>query len=172
MRLRDMHKQTLLQSFKCAGEGVAHLLKSERNFRIDVFFALLVIFVSFLLRIDAVQFLIILLCCALVLGLEGINSALEAAVDVACSEINPIAKKAKDMAAGAVLIGACFAVAIGLLIFVSQGLELLKSPFVIFHSQMPPLALSAAALVVYVGWVSVHPRSELEDTKGENTSCS
>ena len=166
-----MQTQSLLQSFKCAGEGVVVLLKSERNFRIDVFFALLAIFVSFLLRLNSAEFIVILLCCALVLGLEGLNSALEAAVDIACSEINPVAKKAKDMAAAAVLIGAVFAVIIGLLIFVPRAYALFRPSFVIFHSQMAPLALSGASLALYLAWIAVHPRSELEDEKDDGNSC-
>ena len=171
MKQQTMQNQSLFQSFKCAGEGIVVLLKSERNFRIDIFFALLAIFVSFLLRLDTIQFAVILICCAVVLGLEALNSALEATVDVACSEINPVAKKAKDMAAGAVLIVACFAVSIGLLIFVKQALELTKTPFVIFHSQMPALALCIAVLFVYIAWISVHPRVKLEDAKNECDSC-
>ena len=61
----------------------------------------------------------------LILSLELVNTALEAVVDLVTEERRPLAKLAKDTAAGAVLIAAIMAAGVGLLIFVPKVLELI-----------------------------------------------
>lgn len=104
-------------SLAYAVNGIKAAFREERHFRFDCFAALLVIVCAFLFSLDKWEKCVVFSLCALVLSLEAINSAIERAVDVACHEKNPIAGAAKDIAAGACLIGAVFSAAIGLYIF-------------------------------------------------------
>ena len=69
-------------------------------------------------KLTVVEWCICMIMCALVLSLELVNTAVEAVVDLATEEKKPLAKIAKDTAAGAVLIAAIASVIVGLLIFV------------------------------------------------------
>ena len=72
---------------------------------------------GFYLSIAAIEWCILLLCIALVIGLELVNTALENLVDLVTRERNPLAGKVKDIAAGAVLVVSIITVIIGLIIF-------------------------------------------------------
>ena len=97
----------------------------ERNMKIHFGFVLLVLIFGLLLQISATEWCICFTLFGLVLSLELVNTALEAAVDVATDEWKPLAKKAKDAAAGAVLVSAIMAAVIGLLIFIPRLFDLI-----------------------------------------------
>lgn len=90
--------------------GVADVWHSSGNFRLEVGVGILALVLALLLKTGVVPVLIL---CALVLSLELMNSALEAAVDLASPERHPLAKRAKDAAAGAVLVAALTSVVVG-----------------------------------------------------------
>lgn len=90
--------------------GLAFAWRTQRNFRIEGGCALLAVGVALLLRAPLSP---ILLACALVLSLELVNTALEALVDLVSPQFHPLAKVAKDAAAGAVLLAALFALLVG-----------------------------------------------------------
>lgn len=94
-----------------AWAGVAHAYRSQPNFRIEVWAAVAALSLTALLR---APFAPITLCCALVLSLELVNTALEAVVDLASPERRPLAKAAKDAAAGAVLVASGGALLVGI----------------------------------------------------------
>ncbi len=108
--------QSLLQSFRYAIAGLLQLLKTQRNARIELFFGIAACAVGAWLRISRAEWAVIVFTIALVLILEGLNTSIEAAVDLASPQWHPLAKTAKDLAAGMVLIAAIASVAIGLLI--------------------------------------------------------
>ncbi|GGO39610.1 diacylglycerol kinase [Deinococcus humi] len=93
-----------------AWEGLRHAYRSQANFRIEVWAGVLALTVTILLRAPLAP---IALACALVLALELVNTALEAVVDLASPELHPLAKVAKDAAAGAVLVASAGALAVG-----------------------------------------------------------
>ncbi|SEJ72989.1 diacylglycerol kinase (ATP) [Deinococcus reticulitermitis] len=93
-----------------AWAGVAHTYRSQPNFRIEVWAAVTALGLTVLLRAPLAP---IALCCALVLSLELVNTALEAAVDLASLERHPLARAAKDAAAGAVLVASGGALLVG-----------------------------------------------------------
>lgn len=84
---------------------------NEPNFRIEVFIGILAVAGALLLNVSPAP---ILLCCALVLGLELLNSALEALTDLVSPQPHPLAKVAKDAGAGAVLLASIISVLVGL----------------------------------------------------------
>ncbi len=115
-----MKKDPIIKSFGYAFEGIINTVKSERNMKIHWAFVLAVVICGFIFRITYTEWLICLTLFGLVTSLELVNTAVEAVVDLVTEEKKPLAKKAKDAAAGAVLIAAIFAALIGLIIFVPK----------------------------------------------------
>lgn len=109
-----------LSSAGHAIRGILFLFKTERNFRIEIGFAIAAIVIGFWLGISAIEFCIVLLCIGAVLGAEAINSAVEHMANVHTREIDPEIKIIKDIAAGAVMIVAFISLVIGLVIFIPR----------------------------------------------------
>jgi diacylglycerol kinase (ATP) len=108
---------SLLESFNFAFEGVIHVLRTQRNLRIHFAIAAAVLIAAVAVGVERIELMVLLIAISFVLIAEMINSALEAGIDVATTSFDPLAKLAKDVAAGAVLIATVNAVAIGYLIF-------------------------------------------------------
>jgi len=108
---------TLLDSFNYAFEGIIHVLRTQRNMRIHFAIAFLVIIVALIVNVTKLELIALLLAIAFVLIAEMMNTAVEAAIDIATTSFDPMAKLAKDIASGAVLIAAVNAVAVGYLVF-------------------------------------------------------
>ncbi len=117
MKEDKTRKEKLYKSFGYAFEGIINTILHERNMQIHCCVTILVIIFGFILHISLAEWMICLLLFALVLSLELVNTALEAVVDLATTERKPLAKKAKDAAAGAVLISAIIAAILGGIIF-------------------------------------------------------
>ena len=114
-----MNGRRFIRSFGFAFAGIVQVF-TEQNFRIHVLAAAVVIVAGVLTPISIVEWMILIIVIALVLGAEMLNSAIERVVDIAMPDIHPIAKQAKDIAAGAVLVFAIASVIIGLLIFLPK----------------------------------------------------
>lgn len=112
-----MDARRLVRSFGFAASGIRYALKYEQNMRIHLLAAVVVITAAFLTGLSVMEWSIILLLIGGMLALEMINSAIERAVDLTMPDIHPLAKQAKDIAAGAVLVFAITSAIIGLLIF-------------------------------------------------------
>lgn len=111
-------KQRLLHSFLCAFKGIKYVLLFERNMIIHIAVTVCVILAGFYFQVSGLEWCILLITIAMVIGLEMMNTAIEAVVDLITKERHPLAKRAKDVAAGAVLIAAIAAVFIGCIIFI------------------------------------------------------
>jgi len=112
-----MRAASVIASFRYAFAGVAHLFATQRNAKIHGAAVALVVALGAALGISRVEWAILALTCTLVIAAEGVNTAVEAVVDLASPDFHPLAKVAKDVAAGTVLLTAIGAVAVGLLIF-------------------------------------------------------
>ncbi|MBE3586982.1 MAG: diacylglycerol kinase family protein [Thermoanaerobacteraceae bacterium] len=97
--------------------GLAHAWRTQANLRFHFGAALLVLLVAFMLGVPAGELSLLCLTIALVLVAEMFNTALEAVVDLCSRDRHPLAKAAKDVAAGAVLLAAVNAVVVGVLVF-------------------------------------------------------
>ncbi len=106
----------LLQSFQFAFSGVWSLFRTQRNARIHVTLAIAACGSAAWLGISRVEWGILVCAIAGVLILEGLNTAIEAAVDLASPDVHPLARHAKDLAAGMVLIAALASAVLGLII--------------------------------------------------------
>ena len=108
-----MKNKKLINSFKCAIQGIKQAVKTERNVKIHITIMILVIIAGIVLKINTQEWIICIILFGLVISLELVNSAIEATVDIAMPEINEKAKVAKDVAAGAVLVSAIASAIIG-----------------------------------------------------------
>ena len=111
---------SVLQSFNFAFEGIIHVLRTQRNMRIHFMIAAGVLIGALIVGVSKLELVVLLMAISFVLIAEMINSALEAGIDVATTSFDPLAKLAKDIAAGAVLIATINAVAVGYLVFVDR----------------------------------------------------
>lgn len=109
--------QREVKSFGYAFRGLKFLFRTQIHFRIEVAITVVVVFLGFWFCVTASEWMILLLCCASVLGAEALNSALEVALDRLHPERHPLIGKSKDMAAAGVLLLALFSAVIGVIIF-------------------------------------------------------
>jgi len=147
-------RQSLGRSFICAFRGIAQVLLHERNAQIEVAVALFVGAYAIFFHISGWQLAAVLLCIFSVLSLEILNSAVEAVVDLASPEPHPLAKRAKDASAGAVLMAALGSAVIGCWIFIPK-LRSFSRYAVANQASISGVAFSACIVVlcVYVIWV-------------------
>jgi len=139
---------SLLESFNFAFEGVIHVLRTQRNLRIHFAIAAAVLIAAVAVGVGRLELMVLLIAISFVLIAEMINSALEAGIDVATTSFDPLAKLAKDVAAGAVLIATVNAVAIGYLIFSDKIVN--RSSRLIDRLRDAPAELTLIALVLVI----------------------
>jgi diacylglycerol kinase (ATP) len=139
---------SVLESFNYAFEGVIHVLRTQRNMRIHFAIAAAVLIAGLAFGVDRVELIALLLAISFVLIAEMINSALEAAIDVATTSFDPLAKLAKDISAGAVLIATVNAIAVGYLVFSEQIVD--RSSRLIVRLRDAPAELTLVALVLTI----------------------
>lgn len=116
-----------LRSFRHAFRGFRWLIRDEHNFRIHLMAVVVLIPVCFLLKLSAAEWALILLCIALVLAMESVNSAIERLADKLSPGRDPVIGKIKDVAATAVLISAIGSAAVGIIILLPKLLALLSA---------------------------------------------
>lgn len=109
--------QSILKSQKHAIEGILSIIKNERNFRIQIVVAILVVILSLILKISHQDWIAVGFLITLVLISEAFNSVIEAVCDTVSQEYRVNIKYAKDVSAGAVLVSAILSVILGLIIF-------------------------------------------------------
>jgi len=117
--------QPFLKSLRCAWQGLFDLYFTQRNFRIHLVVTVCAVTAAWWFRFDAWRWGMLIQTIGLVLVAEGLNSAVETAVDICSPEIQPLARQAKDMAAGAVLIATFCSIVSGLCLFGPPLWELL-----------------------------------------------
>jgi len=126
-RPNGAHKRatTLISSFRYAFAGMRYLLWTQRNAKIHSAIGLAAIGLGVMLGIDRYEWLALLVMITLVIAAEGVNTALEAVVDLTSPEYHPLAKIAKDVGAGTVLITAIASVIVGMVLFLPHVLPLI-----------------------------------------------
>ncbi len=106
-----------LQGFIYAFAGIGHVLRTQRNARVHAAVAIIVIVAAALLGLKPVEWAVLILTIGAVFGAEMINTVAELAVDLLTQRHDPMAKVAKDVGAGAVLVTALAAVGVGIALF-------------------------------------------------------
>jgi len=115
-----MKNKKMINSFKNDFNGMIVSFKQERNMKIHISIMFLVILLGIIFKIKMVEWIICIICFALVIGGELFNTAIEITIDIAMPNFNEKAKKAKDISAGAVLVLAIASAIIGFIIFVPK----------------------------------------------------
>ena len=124
-KLKKRGFKRLYKSFTYAASGIKYAFKYEQNMLIHFLATICVIIAGFIFNISAIEWLIIILIIGLVIATELINTSMEAAIDLITNEVHPLAKIAKDTAAGAVLVFGITAIIIGLIIFAPKILNMI-----------------------------------------------
>ncbi len=132
-----MKPETWLETLNCAVEGILHAVRSQRHMRWHAVTSLVVLVLAPRFGVTPPEFALLCLAVALVLVTELANTALESVVDLASPDFNPLARAAKDVAAGAVLVAAFGAVAVGWAVLLPR-----------VAAAVPPAALEGHVLVV------------------------
>lgn len=114
---KDNHIKSLLNSFGYAVRGLLLCLKEERNLRIHISASCWVIWLGLVCNISQGAWSSLAVCCGLVICGELFNTAVEATVDLLSPGYHPVARRAKDISAAGVLMGAVFAVVTGAIVF-------------------------------------------------------
>ena len=147
-RLTHRRARTLIDSFNFAVEGIIHVLRTQRNMRFHFLAAVVVLVAAIAIGVSKLELIALLLAIAFVFIAEMFNSALEQAIDVSTTSFDPLAKLAKDIAAGAVLIATINAIAIGYLVFSGEIAD--RSSRLLESLRDAPAQLTLIALVVTV----------------------
>ena len=142
---------SIIESFNFAIEGIIHVLRTQRNMRIHFAIAIGVLVAALAFDVSRLELIALLLAIAFVLIAEMVNTAIEAAVDVASTSFDPMAKLAKDIGAGAVLIAAINAIAVGYLVFSGQVAD--ESSRLLDRLSEAPAELTLVALVLTIALV-------------------
>jgi diacylglycerol kinase len=111
---------TFFESARCARAGIIATFRKGRNIRIQACAAVIAIIGGILLHISLTEWVVIVFCIGLVIGSECMNTSFEDVVDLACPHHDPLAGRAKDIAAGAVLVFSLMSLVVGLIIFIPR----------------------------------------------------
>jgi diacylglycerol kinase (ATP) len=151
--MSDRHSTTrrtpaIIQSLNWAFEGVIHVLRTQRNMRIHFGVATAVLILAFSYGVTKLELMALLVAISFVLIAEMVNTAIEATIDLATTSFDPLAKMAKDIAAGAVLIASVNAVVVGYLVFADRLSEPSRRLVNRLGETPPHLTLVALILII------------------------
>ncbi len=139
------------KSFKYAFRGIVSAIKTQRNFRIHIVAMIYVTAFSFFYDLNITQYAVLILTFVIVVSLELVNTSLESVVDICSSQYSKLAEIAKDCSAGAVLVSAIGAVAVGILLF--ADITVLKNIVSFYYNNLMALAgflISVAVSVLFI----------------------
>lgn len=108
---------TFLKSFGYAVQGFVTAVTTERNIKVQLAVGAAAVIAGFALKIDALSWVLVVLCIGLVIFAELVNTSIEAIVDLATQELHPLAKRAKDIAAASVFTLSITAAIVGIIVF-------------------------------------------------------
>jgi diacylglycerol kinase (ATP) len=140
--------RSILWSFQYAIEGAVYTLRTQRNMRIHVGAAIVALVAALLLGVDRLGLVAIVFAIALVFVTELVNTAVEATVDLATQQYDPLAKTAKDVAAGAVLIASLTALVVAYLVMFDELKVVVASGLDFARVAPPDVAIIALGLTL------------------------
>jgi len=143
-----MKPQSWWESLNCAIEGILWAVKKERHLRYHFCAALAVLMLALFFHVSALEFFLLVLAALLVIFAELINTAIEALVDLVTEEYHELAKRAKDVAAGAVLVTSVGAVILGYLVLSGYIFPLFDSEPTLIRQPQGTVPVGALLMVV------------------------
>ncbi len=160
MEQQKIPKKSIINSFNHAISGVIHSFKMERNMKIHVALAVLVIVAALITNITRFEMIALTISIAFVFFAELFNTSVEAVVDILMEKkYSELAKIAKDVSAGGVLIAAFNALIVGFLVFFRKLYNLSFFSTINLLSNMPAYVMFAALLIVFVAVILIKSRS-------------
>ena len=145
----------MMKSLRYALSGINYAFRRERNIRIHFAFAFYVILAGFVTKLSGTEWAAVLICIALVIGLELLNTSVERLCDTVHPNRADGIKRAKDAAAGAVLVSAAVSVAIGSMIFFGSA----KTGATLVFIKAHPIFAAAIVLTLPV-WIYIIARKQ------------
>lgn len=143
-----MKNRSIIESFNYAVTGIISAIKTEKNMKVHYFAGLAVIFSSLFFDFTRLEFLILLFAITLVFVAEMFNTAIESVVNLVTEEYHPLAKLAKDIAAGGVLIAVINSLVVGYILFFSRINSF--SHMILTRIKASPIHLTFIALLLVV----------------------
>ena len=129
----------MAKSFANAYAGMAYSARTQRNVKIHLAAAALVLVASAIFRVSLTELAVLILCIVVVLVAEMLNTALECAVDLVTTEYHPLAKIAKDVSAGALFVASIGVAGVGGVIFVPKLWQLLFGVLLPYVPEFSPV---------------------------------
>ena len=145
---KNKARQGIIKAFNAAIEGIIYTFKSERNMKIHYCLAVLVFVASLFFGLNRFEMILLVFAISLVIIAEMFNTAIEKTIDMITDEYHVLAKIAKDVAAGGVLIAALNAVVVGYLLFYNKLTELSDSVLNTIRQSQIHLTLICIVLVL------------------------
>jgi diacylglycerol kinase (ATP) len=139
-----------IDSINCAIEGIIYTARTQKHMRNHFLAAIVVLLLVLLLRVSALEFTLLAVSVSFVLFAELLNTAIEAVVDLVCPEFHPLAKIAKDVAAGSVLVSAVGAAVTGYLILAHYIFPIYKELLRMIGTPAEMAAVVSLLIVVIV----------------------
>ena len=154
-----MERHRLVESFNCAIEGVIYVLRTQRNMRIHLAAAAVVIIAAIVFSIPRLEFLLVCSAIFFVLFAEMVNTAAELTIDLISETYHPLARLVKDIGAGAVMLASANSIVIGYLVFMRQierraviGTDFIRN----LPASVSFLALMAVVVVTVILKIIIH----------------
>jgi diacylglycerol kinase (ATP) len=138
----------VLDSFNYAFEGIIHVIRTQRNMRIHFAVAFVVLVAALVVNVTKLELIALVISITFVLIAEMLNTGIEAAIDIATTSFDPMAKLAKDIAAGAVLIASVNALIVGYFVFAGKVAD--RSSHLLDRLRQAPAEITIVALVLTV----------------------
>lgn len=120
----DREHPTFLRSFRYAVEGFITAVRTERNIKVQLTAGIVTFIAGLVVGLNWLEWSIVAICIGMVIFAELVNTSIEAIVDLATSELHPLAKRAKDIAAASVFVLSITAAIVGVIVF-AHALNLL-----------------------------------------------
>jgi len=143
-----MKPTSWLESLNCAIEGILWAARGERHVRYHLFAALAVVFLALFFKVSAMEFFLLVLAAVIVIFAELMNTAIEAVVDLVTDDYHELAKRAKDVAAGAVLVTSIGAVVLGYLVLSGRIFPLFDSQPTLIEEPRGTIPVGALLMVI------------------------
>ncbi|HHV59584.1 MAG TPA: phosphatase PAP2 family protein [Clostridiaceae bacterium] len=145
-----MKNKNLVDSFNNAVSGIIHTIKREKNMKLHITAAVLVLVLSFFYRLTRMELLVVCAAIALVFICELLNTAIEMLMDTIVDVYHPKAKKVKDIAAGAVLVSAFFSLIAAYFIFFDKFRFDLEAGLRIIRESPVHITIIALAITIFL----------------------
>ena len=159
----SMNILKIFKSFKNAINGITYTLKNERHMRFHIVASVAILVLSLFFKLNAENYCILFLTMAFVIISEFFNTAIENVIDIESENYSVVAKIAKDVAAGAVLVAAIFSVVVGICLFHDMYCYINMFLFLLLHPVcLLGLVLFGILSYFYVVWGPVEIKNKIK----------